>query len=124
MNCPECYGTLTRWRARVAYYGGNRTIQELVDGPSTTIESVSDNIRDIIASIQPIGTRGGGNTHGANNATSVHYLVGDERRAVALFIAENTEYVASCLETGHNVLRENWSDEMYQLLVEQWEWSR
>lgn len=123
VKCPECGKQLICWRASIAFAGENKMIQELSDGPHAGYVNIPPHLRDMIHTIKaPKGSPGATKPRGTKK--NVYYLPGDEREAIRTFIEANEAYVRGCLEDPTNPMQMNWSDEMYQLLVEQWEWGK
>lgn len=124
--CDECGSECLVWRGIIADMADSSLTTKLAHGPCTWDETTSDpsHGRQRVY-VQRLKAPGGskGDSRSIGYATDILYLPGDERRAVTRFIEENRDYVAECLESDSpsNRLRTNWSDQLYQLLVEQWE---
>lgn len=123
VKCRHCGHYCKRDLAIVGYVGTLRKTQCLAKGPATSedINKVPDQIRSIVDKIQAPSVKHARESSKASTDV-VYYLVGDERRAMSLFIEENEEWVREQLERQSSVLRQSWSDELLQLCIEQYYW--
>lgn len=119
--CRNCGHNMTVWRAHTRWLSQNKIIDVLSDGPATETPNISQAIRTLVHRIRPPAPSYGASKSRPRGAKTVYYLPGDERRALDLFIQENTEYVRDCLSDDVNPLTHAWSEEQYRMLVEQWE---
>lgn len=120
-NCPECGSSINPQRGRIRQQANRQALAQLTNGPVNSDEFVAEGI---VAGVEVLKapTRSPGSRWEDTQPQAVYYLLGDERRAVTLFIESNYEYVSHQVETRASHLSTNWSDEWYTLLLEQWEW--
>ena len=118
--CNQCGRKLQAYRAKIAWAAQSRIIQTLADGPKSDNEvSWSTSYRDLIYQLQFPSSQHPGNGRG----TDIFYLAGDERRAADRFIELNMDFVESQLNGHSTLLQTTWSDEFWQLLLEQYYWN-
>jgi len=126
--CNECDSFVSVDRARIAFRRQHKQIRHLArHGPAISGEppfeyGVRDTIRDSIRRLKKPATSTAATGRPPTNADVVLYLPGDERRAVDVFVEQNTEYVADCLEDKNNPLVMSWSEELCRVVTEQFEW--
>jgi hypothetical protein len=117
-ECNDCGGFSKAWHGRVVHYSMCDPIQQLASGPKlakdvdTTVGSADSPILTLRAPVKNA-------TKNHPKADNIAYLDGDWRAAIREFIHHNAAFIESCLKTGNNLLKENWSEEEYRLLVEQ-----
>ena len=124
-QCTSCGGWFQVKEGKINHYKETFVVEKLKDGPCP-LKKLDSNRRtkvQLFRKLKRPHTQGSGKSRsGGRKRTGIAYLPGDERRAVTLFIKYNTEYVASCMNDKNNPLKNNWDEEMYQLLSEQWHW--
>ena len=128
MTCPSCNNGIEVDAGIAKHMAGNSGVQTLARGPSIRLsrDAVPMEIRPIIDTIAPPQVkRGDWPGLSARGDRIIVYLVGDERRAVDLFITEYREFVDAAMQSPHgNPLKEQWTEGQYQLLLEQWHWTQ
>lgn len=126
VNCSHCGATNTPLEAKIRWQAENATIYPgLAQGPMTPDDDteIDSGIKytgveklSIPATARPTDVPG----ISSSERTPVYYLPGDLRRAMDLFIEENSTYVTANVEGPYNHCKIQWSDELWQVLVEQY----
>lgn len=129
-TCPECGSRVRVWRSRVYRLGFNDEVRKLANGPATgddLTRGIGAFPGDVRQAVHTVGTSSspGTTVGGDGQITTVYYLSGDIRRAVDRFIEENRSLVEATMDstTPTNLLRSAFDEDVYQMLVEQWEWN-
>lgn len=124
-QCAGCSTTVPLWRGRLEVSADNDLLRSLAEGPKPADELPRRPHRSERAVVDRLKAPASAKTSKSRGrTTTVYYLYGDERAAIDRFIDLNRSYVAGCLEDGSNPLRRGWDETRYQMLVEQWRWTR
>lgn len=123
ITCKECGVKFTEWRGRLSYYSTSKVMVKLSNGPVPSGEINLNSVpKDMRHSIHKIKTSGSPSTKDNNGSTTVYFLPGDLREAIRVYIRENKEFLNSQFaKDKQHFLRSNFSDDVYEILVEQWE---
>lgn len=101
------------------------SVQKLYERPRPleSIPKPSPTMRQELVGIlkHPVSTAQSKTRPGQNTASPIAYLYGDERRAVRVFIEENTEYVAACMEETSSPLAHGWPEPIWNMCCEEWQ---
>lgn len=109
-------------------------LKQLIKHPVTSDEAENalppnpGALRNLVRRLpSPIASGSGGGGGGYGTWSSVFYLYGDERRAVRKAVRRNEQFIANAFadsERGHNPFAQEWPEERYQMLCEEWEYYR
>ena len=128
--CSECGNKIEFNEGHINARRDAKLIDALSDSPIVATQDMNRHdaphaVREIVDVIRAPPTRDFNHIESPDNPDEIIYLIGDERRAVDVFIEKNKNLVEQSLgdKSMTNPFKSNWPNEMYLILQQQYYWN-